>query len=570
MKIRAGLAWVWDRAGWQQRSKRFQRSFSAVGCVVATLFLVYSLTPSLLPRSDGMQGVISGLSGFVGYLIGASAHWIWSYLGLPERPVTLSRRVKLAVAIICVLLTFFFFHLATDWQNSIRLQMGMEPIDRLSKRWVVPITALVMLLCLILGRGLIWLMRRFSRVLQRFFPLRVAKLMGVMLGGLLAWLLVSGVIARFSLRLADRSYQSMDAFIDPNFDRPEEAERSGSEESLIDWQDLGRQGRQFVHYTPKLEDIQNLAGERPVQRPLRVYVGLNSAETPRQRAELALAELQRVGAFERKYLVIATPTGTGWIDPGSIRPIEFLTAGDVSTVAVQYSYLSSPLALLSEPQYGVATARLVFQQIYNYWKQLPKQARPKLYLQGLSLGALNSDKSFDLYDIIDDPFDGVLWAGPPYQMETWRELTRKRLEGSPAWLPNFNGGRVVRFANQYSGWGAADSSLRPGPPLRRWGNFRIAILQYASDPIVFYSDQIYFKQPRWLDDPRGPDVSPKFRWIPIVTALQLSADMLAGDAPMGHGHNYAPQDYFDAWHALLGDLGWPPEVIAAMRGYLAK
>ena len=49
--------------------------------------------------------------------------------------------------------------------------------------------------------------------------------------------------------------------------------------------------------------------------PLRVYVGLNSAETADQRAALALAELIRVGAFGRSVLVIATPTGTA----GSIR-----------------------------------------------------------------------------------------------------------------------------------------------------------------------------------------------------------------------------------------------------------
>jgi uncharacterized membrane protein len=41
---------------------------------------------------------------------------------------------------------------------------------------------------------------------------------------------------------------------------------------------------------------------------------LKSAETPQARAGLHLAELKRTGAFDREVLVVATTTGTGFLD----------------------------------------------------------------------------------------------------------------------------------------------------------------------------------------------------------------------------------------------------------------
>ncbi|MBK7163616.1 MAG: alpha/beta-hydrolase family protein [Sphingomonadales bacterium] len=118
--------------------------------------------------------------------------------------------------------------------------------------------------------------------------------------------------------------------------------------------------------------------------PLRVYVGVNSAEGP-ERAALALAELLRIGAFERTLLVIATPTGTGWIDPAAMAPIEMLQRGDVASVSVQYSYLPSWLSLFTQPESGLTTSRAVFDAVYGYWRAIPVEKRPKLILLALAL-----------------------------------------------------------------------------------------------------------------------------------------------------------------------------------------
>src|SRR3546814_4180717 len=121
----------------------------------------------------------------------------------------------------------------------------------------------------------------------------------------------------------------------------------------------------------------------PAVEPLRVYVGLRSAESAEQRAALALAEMDRVGAFDRSVLVLVMPVGTGWVEPAAIDTLEFLHGGDVASVAVQYSYLTSWLSLVSEPDVGVETARALFSAVYKRWSAMDKATRPRLYLHGI-------------------------------------------------------------------------------------------------------------------------------------------------------------------------------------------
>src|SRR5690606_6459482 len=99
--------------------------------------------------------------------------------------------------------------------------------------------------------------------------------------------------------------------------------------------------------------------------------------------------------------------GTGWIDPAAMHALEYLHNGNVASVALQYSYLSSPLSLLVEPERGADTARASFNVIYRYWTTLPPDQRPKLYLYGLSLGSKNSESSLDLFQTLSDPINGA-------------------------------------------------------------------------------------------------------------------------------------------------------------------
>lgn len=115
----------------------------------------------------------------------------------------------------------------------------------------------------------------------------------------------------------------------------------------------------------------------------------------------------------------------------ALDSVEYLH--DVASVAIQYSYLASWLCLLAGPVYSADTVRALFKEIYGYWTTLPKERRPKLYLHGLSLGALNSQESTDLIEALGDPFAGALWTDPPHSSRLWRFFTDQRTPGSPAW-----------------------------------------------------------------------------------------------------------------------------------------
>ena len=70
----------------------------------------------------------------------------------------------------------------------------------------------------------------------------------------------------------------------------------------------------------------------------------------------------------------------------------------------------------------------------------------------------------------------------------------------------------------------------------------------------------------WLQGPLGPDVSPDFVWVPVVTFLQLTIDlMLATTPPLGYGHLYAFEHYLDGWVGLTDAAGWTPEQLQALK-----
>ncbi len=448
--------------------------------------------------------------------------------------------------------------LAPKWQNGIRALMDMAPVESARPFTIGVIAVAVLALSLVLAHlfGLVW--RRISSLLSRWVPRRVAVLTGLVLAGALFWSLGEGLLVRHLLSAANASFQQLDAAMEPEVRQPRDPLASGSETSLLRWGELGRMGRAFVASGPDAAELTAYFGQ-PVLRPIRVYVGLNSAGTVAARAQLALQELRRTGAFEREVLVIITPTGTGWVDPAAIDSLEYLYRGDVASVAVQYSYLASFISLLVEPEKGREAAQALFAEVYDYWSSLPAAQRPRLYLFGLSLGALNSARSFHFYDVVGEPFQGALWAGPPFPTNLWRTATAQRTPGSPAWLPRFRDSSVIRFSNQQGG-------LRmPGVP---WGPLRIAFLQYASDPVTFFDASLLWREPDWLKPPRGPDVTPGLHWVPGVTMLQVLADVQAGDAtPPGYGHHYAARDYIDAWLALTEPQGWEKTSVTRLKAH---
>ena len=86
---------------------------------------------------------------------------------------------------------------------------------------------------------------------------------------------------------------------------------SGGPGSGVAWETLSRQGRRNVATAVRPAAIEQVMGEPAVAEPIRVFVGLESAATKTERVALALAELERTGAFDRELLMVISPPAPG-------------------------------------------------------------------------------------------------------------------------------------------------------------------------------------------------------------------------------------------------------------------
>ena len=63
--------------------QRLLARISGLGLLMGALLMAASLTPSLIPRSDVIQGLLGGVCFAAGYGIAVILRAIWSYLQLP-------------------------------------------------------------------------------------------------------------------------------------------------------------------------------------------------------------------------------------------------------------------------------------------------------------------------------------------------------------------------------------------------------------------------------------------------------------------------------------------------------
>jgi uncharacterized membrane protein len=315
--------------------------------------------------------------------------------------------------------------------------------------------------------------------------------------------------------------------------------RSGAPASLIAWDSRGRQGRNFVSNGPDAVEITRLRGGDALE-PIRVYAGIASADDVEQRAQLAVDDLVRAGGFDRTYLLVATTTGTGWLDPGSMASFEYLTRGDSAVVTMQYSYLPSWLSYLVDQPRAREAGRELFDAVYERWTKLPADDRPELYVFGESLGAFGAEAAFSGEFDLRNRTSGALFVGTPGFSRLHHEFTDGRDAPSPQVAPVYRGGRTVRFASDPAS--AASTA---------WDGRRVLYLQHPSDPVVWWNTDLLTGRPDWLRELRGADVVDTMVWLPFVTLAQVTADLtVALDAPDGHGHRYT-RESVAAWEAVL-------------------
>ena len=529
-------------------AKVFSRPVSRPGVLTGTLMLVASLLPSLLPRLAVTQGVVSGISFMVGYGLGVAWQWTWNFLEIPKpkgRWWVVIRRIWFVALAILVVAGMWGF---VGWQNDVRDDFGMERINPAIWLTIVPMAIAVSALILIISRSILKLLHLLIRWLDKVFPQRLAVLLGGVALVVILWGLWSGLAVNTFFAVTNQILAPRDESTPVGITAPTSELRSGSPDSLVAWETLGERGRTFVATGPTIDDLNVFHGDGAIE-PIRAYVGLKSAATTADRAQLLLDELIRTGAFDREVLVVATTTGTGFLDPNAITALEYLYNGDVAVAGAQYSYLPSWISLLADQDEVKETSQVVFRTIHEYWTTLPADQRPEIYLYGLSLGSYGVESILTSINIINEPIDGALMVGPPFVNELWNELVADRDPGTSPATPIYQGGRTVRFTN-------AESAI--DLPGGQWGETRVVYLQHASDPVVFFSPSLFWREPDWLlEGQRGAEISEEFQYNQLITGWQVMMDLpAAGSIPEGYGHLYSKQANAEAWIAVTRPNGW--------------
>ncbi len=529
------------------------------GVAFGALFFCLSLTPSLLPRDWLFQGLIGGITAAIGYGIGVLVSKLVRRSVLVRRrwwPLTawVSYAIKTVTVVASAAACALMLVPAAAWQRQVSELMGMEGPSTPTYLRTLVFAVLTGGVCVAVARVLLDIIKTLARFLIRRWHLsdEVALFVGTAIVVVLVITLINGVLLRGFLAGASRVFQPQNTATREGVVQPDRPERSGSPESFAAWDSLGYQGRNFVATGPRAEELTRING-RPAKEPIRVYVGLQTADTDEARMALLLSELERSGAFEREVLVIAPTTGTGWINPIASRALELMYNGDTAIVSSQYSHLPSWISFLGDQEKSMASGRMMIDAVQNRWAQLPADRRPRLLLYGESLGSMAGQGAFDwLPDISRMGFSSVLWVGPPNASPLWRGITVRRDPRTPEVEPRYDNGRTVRFSQ---GNDASQIAADTGVP---WEGTRVLFLQHASDPVVWLSPDLLFSRPDWLAEPPGNDRTASMRWYPIVTFWQVAADLMnAASVPGGHGHNYG--DFIlDGWAGVAPPQGWTP------------
>ncbi len=539
-----------------RRSRTTLLSLTYPGLVGALLFFFLSLTPSLLPRPWVYEALVAGVASLFGYALGTFVWWairkVWR---LPAAP-RVSRWGWIGLAVAGPVVVVGSLYAGYRWQNQVRELVGEPESPRGHFILIALVSALVFVLFLVIARGVRWLTRSATSLLGRVIPRAMAQTVAVLSVALALYWVVTGVAFEEAVRFADKTYSAENEGTPVGVTQPTSSLRSGSNDSLAPWDTLGYQGRGFVASGPTASDITAVTGE-PALDPIRVYAGLDSAGTAQERAELMVRELERTGAFDRRVLVVAAATGTGWLEPAGVNSVEYLWGGDTAIASIQYSFLPSWISFLVDKERAAEAGQALFDAVYGRWSELPARQRPKLIAYGLSLGSFAGQDAFSSAVDMAARTDGALWLGSPSFSEPHGQIESDRDPGSPQWRPVYRDGETVRFG--------AISADFVGASSTEWTFPRVAYLQHANDPVVWWDPALLLERPDWLDEPPGTDRSPAMRWIPVVTFLQVTVDQFFGTSvPDLQGHNYGGT-MVDAWQAVVPADGWTEADLVALQ-----
>lgn len=406
------------------------------------LGVALSLTPGVLPRAWPMQAVVTALFVVAALVLLAGGRRFRCGFA------PLAGAAAAGISVFAALGALWF---NWSWQNLLRTEMGMPTIG--VTHWTLTAVTAAALTGLVVITA-----RNVSRV---FVPLR---------RGVVATIASVAVVYTFVLPLgntvATRSVQPAGLAIPASV--AGNPSLAGSTASLVRWNELGSHGQRFVS---------------DATTSVRVYAGPLSAATVDDRARLVGAELERAGGLRKEHLVLAFPTGSGWLDANALDAMEARFGPDLAIAAMAYSQRPSWMSYLFGRSEAEAAAVAFAREISHQIRNIPADDRPNIYLYGLSMGAVAGASALAALTGFAPEIEtcGALWAGAP-------------------------------------------------PGVDRT-TVRTALVDNPTDPVTLW-------QPNLLFQP-APELHV---WLPVISYLQVSADLANSlAASPGFGHRYGSE-----------------------------
>jgi len=314
---------------------------------------------------------------------------------------------------------------------------------------------------------------------------------------------------------AVRRVEQGGAAVEPAYDKPPTSTKvSGGPESPVPFDSLSREGRRFVNMVLTRDEITTVMSAAAAADPIRVFVGLDTASEVEDRVDLVMDELVRTGAFDRKVLCFASPTGSGYINYVAAEALEYMTLGDSAIVTMQYSLLPSPMSL-TRTGLAVEQNRDLMHAITGYLRGMDPAKRPRFVLFGESLGALTMEDIWRhrTVEAMDRDFvHSSIFLGTPSATEfakAWR-LAPDKIDPDHKVIEVDNFGQYLDMPDD------ARASVRH------------VLLSHFDDPIPKFGTNILLRRPWWLGpvDQRPPRVPKSTTWRPGTTFVLTGVDMV--------------------------------------------
>ena len=256
---------------------------------------------------------------------------------------------------------------------------------------------------------------------------------------------------------------------------------------------------------------------QPAVAPIRIVAGYEAAADTAARAELCLQEMDRLGAFDRSIICVASPTGVGYVSYVFAETLEYLTGGDCAIVMPQYALVPSALALADTGD-GAQLQRLVLEGIRERVSKMPPDRRPRVVQFGESLGAqVALDIAYPAGTGVSSTtwvWDAGLYLGVPFRTMTWNTWIQHRDEFDPA----------------ASMLAVSDPRLLADLDGERRERVRHLMVVHHDDPVNKFGYRLVVRPPWWMGRPdtRPPKVPREVLWRPITTFVLTLIDLKNG------------------------------------------